>query len=225
MAVSNTTASTYLPGLTTTINTAITNGLNAGITAQAIAAGGVSTLYIPYEQRIYSSTNWTRPANTGPVVKLVLVGGGGAGGNGVSWSHNGSGGGGAGQLVERWLDISSVATGSTIPVTIGTGGPAVGGNSNGNNGGNSSFGVNGNSFYVIAYGGGGGGYCYGSGNNGNSGSMGQGANNINGGGSGGGGGAGGDYQYGAGGGAWERASVSDYDRGIGGIWNGRDRGA
>jgi hypothetical protein len=42
--VSTTTASTYLPGLTTTINAAITAGLQAGITAQAIAAGGVSSM-------------------------------------------------------------------------------------------------------------------------------------------------------------------------------------
>ena len=121
MPSSSTSQSVYLPGLTTTINTAITAGLNAGITAEAIAAGGVSSMYLPLESRIYNSGNWTRPANSGPVVKLILIGGGGAGGCGVSWSHNGSGGGGAGQLVERWLDISSVAIGSTIPVTIGAG--------------------------------------------------------------------------------------------------------
>ena len=92
--VSNTTSSIYLPGLTTTINAAVTQGLQTGITAQAIAAGGVSSMYMPLEQRIYSSSNWTRPANTGPVIKLVLVGGGGSGGCGHSWSHNGSGGGG-----------------------------------------------------------------------------------------------------------------------------------
>jgi len=198
--VSSTTANTYLPGLSTTINAAITAGLNAGITAQAIAAGGVSSMYLPRETRIYSSGNWTRPANSGPVIKLILVGGGGSGGCGVSWSHNGSGGGGAGQLVETWLDISSVPIGGTIPVTIGQGGAAVGGNSNGNNGGNSSFGSNGNNYYVIAYGGGGGGYPYGTGNNGNSGNMGAGVGSRNGGGSGGGGGAGGDWQYGAAGG-------------------------
>ena len=36
--VSNTTNSIYLPGLTTTINAAVTQGLQTGITAQAIAA-------------------------------------------------------------------------------------------------------------------------------------------------------------------------------------------
>ena len=152
MPASNTTSSIYLPGLSTTINTAITAGLNAGITAEAIAAGGVSSMYLPLESRIYNSGNWTRPANSGPVIKLVLIGGGGAGGCGVSWSHNGSGGGGAGQRVERWLEISSVAIGGTIPVTIGNFGAAVGGNSNGNNGGNSSFGSNGNAYYVISAG-------------------------------------------------------------------------
>ena len=157
VSVGTSTQSTYLPGLSTTINAAITAGLNAGITAEAIAAGGVSSMYLPRETRIYSSQNWTRPANSGPAIKLTLIGGGGAGGCGYSWSHNGSGGGGAGQYIERWLDISAVPVGGTIPVTIGNGGAAVTGNSNGNNGGNSTFGVNGNSFYVIAYGGGGGG--------------------------------------------------------------------
>ena len=57
--VSNSTQSVYLPGLSTTINSAITAGLNAGITAQAIAAGGVSSMYLPRETRIYSSGNWT----------------------------------------------------------------------------------------------------------------------------------------------------------------------
>ena len=37
MPSSSTSQSVYLPGLTTTINTAITAGLNAGITAEAIA--------------------------------------------------------------------------------------------------------------------------------------------------------------------------------------------
>ena len=45
MPASNTTSSIYLPGLSTTINTAITAGLNAGITAEAIAAGVIVITY------------------------------------------------------------------------------------------------------------------------------------------------------------------------------------
>jgi phosphoribosylformimino-5-aminoimidazole carboxamide ribonucleotide (ProFAR) isomerase len=49
--VSNTTSSIYLPGLTTTINAAVTQGLQTGITAEAIASGGVSSMFMPLETR------------------------------------------------------------------------------------------------------------------------------------------------------------------------------
>ena len=138
--------------ITSTRSNAIAVGLEETLGAVVRAVTPPTPLFVRQASVISATGNWTRPANSGPVVKLILIGGGGAGGCGVSWSHNGSGGGGAGQLVERWLDISSVAIGGTIPVTIGNFGAAVGGNSNGNNGGNSSFGSNGNAYYVISAG-------------------------------------------------------------------------
>lgn len=191
-SVGTTAAQTYLPGLTST--------LTSIVSANLVVNGGA---YLPVEEYVYSTGNWTRPNN--PVVisnfiKVILIGGGGSGGCSTSWSYTGSGGGGAGQYLERYVDISSIAAGGTIPITIGQGGASVGGNTQGNNGGNSTFGVSGNPFYLVSYGGGGGGRAQNWGNNGVSGSSGAGAGNIGGSGSGGGGGGYWQYQYNAAGG-------------------------
>jgi hypothetical protein len=152
-SVGTTTGQTYLPGLTST--------LTSIVSANLVVNGGA---YLPVQERIYATGNWTRPANPVQIadwVKVTCVGGGGSGGSATSWTGPGSGGGGAGQYLTRFVNISGVAAGGTIPVVIGTGGATVGGNSNGNNGGNTSFGVSGNGFHLIAYGGGGGGYATG----------------------------------------------------------------
>ncbi len=197
-SVGTTTGQTYLPGLTST--------LTSIVSANLVVNGGA---YLPVQERIYATGNWTRPANPVQIadwIKVTCVGGGGSGGSATSWTGPGSGGGGAGQYLTRFVNIAGVAAGGTIPVVIGVGGASVGGNSNGNNGGNTSFGVSGNAFHLIAYGGGGGGYARDWGRSGNAGTCGAGANNIQGSGSGGGGGGYWQYQYsgsGGGGGANE----------------------
>ena len=212
MAVSGTAANIYLPGLSTTLN----NSALAGITqafpstyasnlASTVPTGG----YIPMETRFYGSGTWTRPANTASTVRVVLVGGGGSGASPTT-SYAGGGGGGAGQLLDRFVDISSVSIGSGISIAIGGGAGAPGANSNsqGNNGGNSTFGVNGQTFYLISWGGGGGGTQSNGGNNGNYGYCDPYYNTIYGSGSGGGGGGYYSYQYApAGGGGGAGASL------------------
>lgn len=191
-SVGTTTGQTYLPGLSST--------LTSIVSANLVVNGGA---YLPVQERIYSSGNWTRPAAPVQIanwVKVTCIGGGGSGGSGTSWSNSGSGGGGAGQYLTRYVNITSVAAGATIPVVIGIGGAQVGGNTNGNNGGNTQFGVSGNPYHLIAYGGGGGGYTRDWGRDGNTGACGAGAGNISGSGSGGGGGGFWQHQYSAGGG-------------------------
>jgi hypothetical protein len=191
-SVGTTTGQTYLPGLTT--------ALTSIVSANLVVNGGA---YLPVQERIYASGNWTRPANPVQIanwIKVTCIGGGGSGGSGSSWGNAGSGGGGAGQYLTRYVNITSVAAGGTIPVTVGIGGASVTGNTNGNNGGNTTFGVNGNPYNLIAYGGGGGGYTRDWGREPNTGTCGAGANSITGSGSGGGGGGFWQHEYCAGGG-------------------------
>jgi len=191
-SVGTTTGQTYLPGLS--------SALTSIVSANLVVNGGA---YLPVQERIYSSGNWTRPASPVQIanwIKVTCIGGGGSGGSGTSWSNSGSGGGGAGQYLTRYVNITGVAAGATIPVTIGLGGAQVTGNTNGNNGANTQFGVSGNAYHLIAYGGGGGGYTRDWGRDGNTGTCGAGAGNISGSGSGGGGGGFWQHQYSAGGG-------------------------
>ena len=216
--VGTTTSQTYLPGLTAT--------LTSIVSANLIVNGGA---YLPVEQRLYSTGNWTRPSNIANWIKVTLIGGGGSGGSATSWNYTGAGGGGAGQYLVRYVDISTVAAGANIPVTIGTGGAAVGGNSVGNDGADSTFGVNGNPFYLISYGGGGGGYAQGWGRSGRYGTNGTGAA-TSGGGSGGGGGGYWQNQYngagggGGAGGAGGHAYQGTYSAGTGYTGYGGGRG-
>lgn len=73
---------------------------------------------------------------------VEVVGGGGSGG-----AYNGAGGGGGGYGA-GFIDLSSE---NSVSVTVGSGGNAVNGYSNGRNGNSSSFGS-----FITAYGGGGG---------------------------------------------------------------------
>ena len=66
--VGTTTSQTYLPGLTAT--------LTSIVSANLIVNGGA---YLPVEQRLYSTGNWTRPQNVADFIEVVLVAGGGAG--------------------------------------------------------------------------------------------------------------------------------------------------
>ena len=78
------------------------------------------------------STNWTVPDGVS-TVSVVAVGGGGGG----SFNEQGTGGGGG----LAWANNVSVTPGSTISVTVGTGGNGASSDGNSaNNGGNSSFG-------------------------------------------------------------------------------------
>jgi len=189
MAVSTTTTQYVLPGLDTTMQSNMQIALNSNSTlAQVLATTGAITskLLKPVTVKFNTSGNWTRPANTMSSVEVIAVGGGGGGGSSHSSGHSGGGGGG-GQVIRRFVDISSVATGSNIYVTIGNGGTSTSGstNTNGGNGGNTTFGT-----FLTAYGGAGGAGYGNIGPQGPGGSTGGGGSRSSHSGGGGGGGAG-----------------------------------
>ena len=115
------------------------------------------TVQTPTQQIITATGNWTKPTNCTKVKVTVIGGGGGSGGarmstgtGGTYYSHGG--GGGAGGCAIELIDVSGLADGATVSVTIGNGGaagsssPGVGGTGN-----TSSFGT-----YCSATGGAGG---------------------------------------------------------------------
>lgn len=101
---------------------------------------------VNYQVLAFTSTDscdWSVPAGV-TEIDLLVVGGGGAGG--------GLGGGGAGEFVQH----TSLAVSGVITVSVGSGGPAVGGSTaSARNGGSSTFGS------ITAAGGGGGGLANG----------------------------------------------------------------
>jgi hypothetical protein len=102
-------------------------------------------------QTFTSSNTWTKPSGYGSTanVHIQVWGAGGSGGRSQATAPTASGGGGGGGYNEIWVPLSSL--GSTVTVTVGTGGAAVT-TGVGNAGGTSSFGS-----LLSAYGGGGGG--------------------------------------------------------------------
>jgi len=111
-----------------------------------LLAGAIATLIFdgdrfqvsraPFEgglQIFTSSGTFTVPSGVTRVRARVWGGGGGGGGSNSGWAGGGGGGGGYAE------GIYVVVPGQTIPVTVGPGGGAAGGN--GNPGGTSSFGA------------------------------------------------------------------------------------
>ena len=194
MATFGTINQIYVPGLDSQIQSATTT-LSTSVAVPLIAAN-LSGFYNSYQVSILSSGVWTRPVNSAPYIDVVLVGGGGGGG--CSNGSTNHGGGGAGQYLRRKLDISSVATNSSIQIGIASGGTCN------NQGGNSTFGTSGQPFYMVAYGGGS------TQGNGQSGSCGPGADNITGSGSGGGGQGNWVNSWGAGGGGGGANGAGEY---------------
>ena len=94
---------------------------------------------------VYTSNGtWTKPVGA-KVVEVYAIGGGGGGGKGTSGAtstkRNGGGGGGAGGAVIASIDATTL--GSTVSVTVGTGGAGAttdGAFSTGTAGGNTVFG-------------------------------------------------------------------------------------
>jgi len=100
-------------------------------------------------QTFTSSGTYTKPTGINKV-KVFVTAAGGGGGGGTSDNNAGTGGGAGGTAIEL-IDVSSL--GSTVAVTVGTGGANVtSGTSSGGGGGASSFGS-----YCSATGGDGGG--------------------------------------------------------------------
>jgi hypothetical protein len=114
---------------------AITGGTISGV------AGLVATDY----QEFISSGTWTKPSNVN-FVYVEAIGGGGSGRRDASGTI--AGGGGGGLFVSGLFRASDIGT--TVTVTVGTGGASrTGSNQDGAIGGNSTFGS-----HITAYGGG-----------------------------------------------------------------------
>lgn len=107
-----------------------TNG--SGALSWETAGGGFANMQV-----FTSSGTFTVPAGV-TKVKVTVVGGGGAGGGVVNTGTRGGGGGGGGGASIKI--VSGLTPGSTVSVTVGTGGTGVS-NGNGNAGGTSSFGA------------------------------------------------------------------------------------
>jgi len=123
-------------GGTTTAGT-VMGKLNA-----LLASGSSGMVAIKSITRFTSNGNWIRPSGVN-IPYVIMIGGGGAGGGGgtgTSGSNNSNAGtgGASGLLMEGYVDVTDVAVGSSIAVTIGIGG--VGTNFTGGAGGTSSFG-------------------------------------------------------------------------------------
>ena len=113
-----------------------------GTTWQSTAPSGA---VISNTQTFTSSGTWTKPSGANWVRVEVW----GAGGSGRGAAAGNAGGGGGGAYAVQIFPASSL--GSTETVTIGAGGTAVSGGTNGNTGGNTTFGS-----WLTGYGGAGG---------------------------------------------------------------------
>ena len=80
-----------------------------------------------------ASSTWTKAAGVNYIRVLVQGGGGGGVGHGEC--------GGAGGFAEKWIDVSTWATGTTVAVTVGTAGAATTYNNQAASGTSSSFGA------------------------------------------------------------------------------------
>ena len=79
------------------------------------------------------ASTWTKPSGCNKIRVLMVGAGGGGSGNGES--------GGGGQFGEKFIDVSALAVGATVNVTIGAGGAGVSYSASGAAGGTSSFGA------------------------------------------------------------------------------------
>lgn len=135
------------------------------------AAGGAIDI-----QTFNASGTWTKPSS-GTWAFVQVWGAGGSGGSSSTTTARGGGGGG-GSYNSLWILLASLA--ATETVTIGAGGTAVSGNTDGNLGGNSTFGS-----WATGFGGGGGdGASSGAGGGGGGGGQGAAGQTNSGGGSG-----------------------------------------
>lgn len=127
-------------------------------------------------QAFTASGSWVRPIGV-DAVHLFMVGGGGGGGGAYKDVANieyfAAGGGGAGEVYQGFVDVTGVSVGSTVSVTIGSGGSGgpASNTPNGGQGGDSTFG----SLVTCLGGGYGGGVSNSSTNNGGNGASGGGA--------------------------------------------------
>jgi hypothetical protein len=140
--------------------------------AAAAGAGLVSIVKYTTSQTITIPTGATK-------ARVRLVGGGASGAGKTSVDGNGGAGGAAGAL-EKYL--SGLTAGNTLVLTIGAGGAAVSGYTNGNNGGNTTLASGTQTITTLTANGGGGGQrggcCASSGGTGTQGSASNGDVNM-----------------------------------------------
>jgi hypothetical protein len=131
LLIGNTTGNTLAKAtLTAGTGISVTNGSGA-ITIASTGGGGFSNM------DVFTSTGtWTNPGSV-TKVKVTVVGGGGSGRSDMSTGtfvqYAGAGGGAA-------IEVITIPT-SPVSVTVGAGGAANSGNTNGATGGTSSFGA------------------------------------------------------------------------------------
>lgn len=115
-------------------------GLSSGGTGAASAIAALANLNPGLRSiQLYGPTTggadtWTKPTGLRYVISIA-IGGGGAGGNTTT---NMGGGGGAGGIAIKLLAAAALA--SSVSITVGAGGAAVGNGGTGGSGGTSSFG-------------------------------------------------------------------------------------
>ena len=93
-------------------------------TVMSESGGEISSTFFGLKsmQSFTSTGTYAKPAHIN-TIRVFITGAGGGGGGGGS-SYNSGGAGGAGGTAIKLIDVSGLATGATIAVTIGTGGAA-----------------------------------------------------------------------------------------------------
>jgi hypothetical protein len=100
----------------------------------------INTIYRVYKFTSTTTCDWVMPSNAGSIAFVEMVGGGGGGGAG-SFSNTspyggGGGGGGTGQMFYKTSPNFTIASGTSLTISVGSGGSGGGASTLGATGGN-----------------------------------------------------------------------------------------